>query len=229
MNKIIIAIDGHSSCGKSTIAKALAKALNYTYVDSGAMYRAVTLFALRDKIIGPQGLDEDRLKKHLHLIHIKFRSVDGVQHTFLNKEDVEKEIRSLEVSGYVSQIAKVREVRQHLVREQKKMGKDKGIVMDGRDIGTVVFPSAEIKFFVTASTDVRAARRYEEMHSKGFDNVTIEEIRQNIEERDFLDSHRSVSPLIQANDAILVDTSDMDREEQLSFVLEKVKEVISGS
>lgn len=229
MRKINVAIDGHSSCGKSTIAKALAKKLNYFYVDSGAMYRSLTHFALQHKLIEYDKVKEVELLKSLPEIKIHFEKVDGKQHAFLNDVDIEFDIRSPEVSNYVSQVAKIPEVRSFLVKQQKKIGVDKGVVMDGRDIGTVVFPGAELKFFVTARVEVRAQRRYDEMLAKGYTNISMEDIKSNIEERDFVDSHRVVSPLIQANDAILIDTSDLSPEEQLEIVFKQAEKVINES
>lgn len=229
MRKINVAIDGHSSCGKSTIAKALAKKLNYFYVDSGAMYRSLTHFALQHKLIEYDKVKEVELLKSLPEIKIHFEKVDGKQHAFLNDVDIEFDIRSPEVSNYVSQVAKIPEVRSFLVKQQKKIGVDKGVVMDGRDIGTVVFPGAELKFFVTARVEVRAQRRYDEMLAKGYTNISMEDIKSNIEERDFVDSHRLVSPLIQANDAILIDTSDLSPEEQLEIVFKQAEKVINES
>lgn len=226
MHKINVAVDGHSSCGKSTIAKALAKKLSYFYVDSGAMYRAVTLFALQHKLIDEIEVNQEELLLMLSKIKIHFEMVKGVQHAFLNDVDVEKEIRSLNVSDHVSQVAKIKEVRAFLVKQQKKLGEEKGVVMDGRDIGTVVFPGAEVKFFVTANLDVRAQRRFNEMKSKGFNDVSLADIKRNLEERDFVDSHREVSPLIRASDAILLDTSHMSQEEQLAFAYDIVRKEI---
>ena len=223
MKKINIAIDGHSSCGKSTIARSLAKKLSYLYVDSGAMYRAVTYYALQHKLIANERVNKLELLHHLPEIHISFKRVDGNQHAVLNGVDVEFEIRSPKVSEYVSLIAKIPEIRAHLVKLQQELGKTKGVVMDGRDIGTVVFPSAEVKFYVTADVEVRAKRRYEEMLAKAYENISYEEIKQNIEERDFLDSHREVSPLEQANDAILIDTSNLSPDAQLKIAYEAVE------
>jgi cytidylate kinase len=226
MRKINIAIDGHSSCGKSTIAKALAKKMNYIYVDSGAMYRALTLYAMQHHLIVDEQVMEEELLEELANIHIHFEKVDDLQHTFLNGVDVELEIRSPKVSEHVSQIAKIPKVREFLVKQQKELGSEKGLVMDGRDIGTVVFPGAEAKFFVTANVMVRAKRRYEEMKAKGYDHVSMDEIKANIEERDFVDSHREVSPLIQANDALMIDTSNLSPDEQLAMVYEQVQKVL---
>ena len=225
MNKINIAIDGHSSCGKSTIAKGIAKSLNYVYIDSGSMYRAVTYFALQAKMIEFEQVKETELLQSLSNIHISFAEKNGEQQTYLNGKNIEFEIRSLEVSKHVSQVARIPEVRKHLVAQQKEMGKNKGVVMDGRDIGTVIFPGAKVKFFVTADADIRAQRRYDEMISKGYKDVSIEMIKQNIEERDFLDSHRKVSPLVRANDAILIDTSHLTQEGQLKKALDVVNDL----
>ena len=229
MDKINIALDGHSSCGKSTIAKALAKKLNYLYVDSGAMYRSVTLFAMKNDLIESKGVKVEKLINKLDSIHISFKIINGVQHTFLNDIDVEFDIRTLEVSENVSQVAVIPEVRHHLVQQQQFLGRSKGVVMDGRDIGTVVFPNAEVKFFVTANVEVRARRRFNEMMANNHSKFTFEEIKQNLEERDFVDSHRETSPLIKAEDAILMDTSDLSPEEQLNFVYSKVVEKINSS
>ena len=228
MKKIIIAIDGHSSCGKSTMAKQLARTLNYIYVDTGAMYRAVTLFALRNNVFGvDQQIDTERLQVLMDNVHITFRtSAEGdVQETYLNGECVEQEIRGLQVSSRVSLIAALPFVREAMVKQQQAMGRDKGIVMDGRDIGTTVFPDAELKVFVTASAEVRAQRRYDEMRAKGVES-TFEDILRNVKERDYIDSHREVSPLRQADDAIVLDNSHLTREEQSKWLLEKAREAI---
>lgn len=219
MIKINIAIDGHSSCGKSTIAKGLAKSLNFIYIDSGSMYRAVTYFALQGNMIEFEQVKETELLQSLSLIHIGFKDVDGEQHTLLNGEDVEFEIRGIEVSKHVSQVARIKAVRKHLVIQQKELGKNKGVVMDGRDIGTVVFPGAEVKFYITADAAVRAQRRFDEMNEKGYSDISLEMIKQNIEERDFMDTHRKVSPLLQASDAILIDTSNLTQSEQLNMAI----------
>lgn len=224
MIKINIAIDGHSSCGKSTIAKGIAKSLKYIYIDSGSMYRAVTYYALKANMIEFEKVKEAELLQSLSKIHISIKEKNGTQHTYLNGEDIEFEIRSLEVSKHVSQVARIPEVRKHLVALQRELGSQKGVVMDGRDIGTVVFPGAEVKFFVTADPAIRAQRRYDEMIAKGYANISLEMVKQNIEERDFLDSHRKVSPLVQAGDAILIDTSHLTPEQQLSKALEVIKE-----
>ena len=227
MIKINIAIDGHSSCGKSTIAKGLAKSLNYIYIDSGSMYRAVTYFALQEDMIEFEQVKEADLLQSLSKIQIGFKEVDGEQHTLLTGEDVEYEIRGIEVSKHVSQVARIPQVRKHLVIQQKELGKNKGVVMDGRDIGTVVFPSAEVKFYVTADADVRAQRRFDEMSEKGYSDISLEMIKQNIEERDFMDTHRKVSPLMQASDAVLIDTSNLTQSEQLKMALNIVESKIA--
>lgn len=228
MGKITIAIDGYSSTGKSTIAKRLASTLNYIYVDTGAMYRAVTLFALNNGIINEKGeVDRDALVDQLDDVHLKFvpNKETGHSEMFLNGENVEREIRSMGVSGYVSKVAAVKEVREKLVKIQQAMGKDKGIVMDGRDIGTVVFPDAELKLFMTASPETRAARRYKELLDKG-EQVTYAEVLKNVEERDRIDSTRSISPLIRAKDAIEFDNSDMGLEEQFERIYDYSQRVI---
>lgn len=225
--KIIIAIDGHSSSGKSTVAKQVAKALGYIYLDSGAMYRSVTLFALRNGLASNGKVDKEALIKRLNEIKIDFRFNPETEQniTFLNGENVEEEIRQLPVSSYVSPVATIREVRKQMVKQQQEMGRNKGIVMDGRDIGTVVFPNAELKIFMTASPEVRAQRRFDELKAKGQD-VNFEDILKNVQERDHIDSNREVSPLKKADDALELDNSYMTREEQLNWILEKVKAVI---
>jgi cytidylate kinase len=226
-NKIIIAIDGHSSCGKSTVAKDVARHLNYLYLDSGAMYRAVTLYCLRHNMINNGELDDSALTSNLDDIHITFRNDPATLNndTYLNGENVENEIRQLEVSRYVSPVAAIGEVRHHLVALQREMGKFKGIVMDGRDIGTVVFPEAELKIFMTASPDIRAKRRYDELIAKGED-VNYEDIKANIIDRDRIDENREISPLRKADDALVLDNSHLTREEQLTWVLNKVNEIL---
>lgn len=226
-SKIIIAVDGHSSCGKSTISKEVAKMLEYTYVDSGSMYRAVTLFALRNNLINNGIVNSHELIKRLPEIHItfKYNPKDQKSDTFLNGENVEKEIRELEVSNNVSPVATIKEVRAALVEIQKELGKERGIVMDGRDIGTVVYPDAELKLFVTASPTIRAQRRFDELTAKG-SIVSFDEILKNVEERDYIDQNRAESPLVKTNDAIVLDNSNMTREEQLSWVLGKVKKLL---
>jgi len=224
-HKIVVAIDGHSSCGKSTIAKAVASIFGYIFIDSGAMYRAVTLFALRKQLISEGSVKVQELIDLLPTIQIDFRYNAEKQKTdtYLNGENVEDEIRQLPVSQNVSPVATIAEVRAAMVRLQQEMGKDKGIVMDGRDIGTVVFPEAELKLFVTASAEIRAQRRFDELTAKG-ESVSYAEILQNVQERDRIDSTREVSPLRKADDALVLDNSYMTREEQLDWVIEKVKE-----
>jgi len=228
MHRIIIAIDGHSSTGKSTVAKELADYIGYVYVDSGAMYRAVTLFALRNNIIAHDYFDKEALIAQLQLITLDFkRSSSGKNEIHLNGENVEKAIRTLEVSEYVSVIAAVPEVRRKLVELQKAMGKNGGLVMDGRDIGTVVFPSAELKIFMTASAEVRAQRRYEELIARG-ENVSFEDVLENVKEREYVDSTRADSPLKIAEGAILVDNSEMNQEDQFHVLLQLAKDRIAG-
>ncbi|MCW0483414.1 (d)CMP kinase [Gaoshiqia sediminis] len=225
--KIVIAIDGHSSCGKSTVAKELAKALGYIYLDSGAMYRAVTLFALKNGLAANGQVNEPELIARLPEITIEFRlnPASRQNETYLNGENVEEEIRRLPVSTHVSPVATIREVREATVKQQQAMGKNKGIVMDGRDIGTAVFPEAELKIFMTASPEVRAQRRYDELIGKG-QQVSFEEILHNVEERDRIDSGREVSPLRKADDALILDNSYLNRDEQLDWALQKAREVI---
>lgn len=228
MKKIVIAIDGFSSCGKSTMAKDLAREIGYIYVDTGAMYRSVTLYALRNDMFGDDGkVDEARLHDAIDNIEIAFRLNDetGRPDTLLNGECVEKDIRGLEVSSKVSLIAALPFVREKLVKEQQKMGQAKGIVMDGRDIGTVVFPQAELKIFVTASAEVRAQRRYDELMAKGMP-ADFEDILKNVQERDYMDSHRAVSPLRKADDAIELDNSHMTIAEQKAWLMEKFKAAV---
>jgi CMP/dCMP kinase len=219
IKNIIIAFDGHSSCGKSTVAKAVAKETGYTYIDSGAMYRTVTLLAMQNKLIAGKQIEKEKLEKVLKKIEISFRTNEsGEQQTFLNGVNVEHEIRTIEVSELVSYISELDFVRTQMVALQKEMGLNKRIVMDGRDIGTVVFPQAELKIFMTASPKVRAERRYKELIAKG-DVVTFEEVLANVEKRDYIDQNREISPLKKAHDAILLDNSNMSREEQLEWVL----------
>ena len=217
VNRIIVAIDGYSSCGKSTVAKALAKYAGYTYVDTGAMYRAVALYA-RQVGIGYGESDNGALLAQLGNIHIGFVQTPDGQHVTLNGEDVESQIRTLEVGELASQISTIKEVRAFLVAQQQAMGVEKGIVMDGRDIGTVVFPQAELKLFLTASPEVRAKRRFLELQAKG-DNPDYEEVLRATNERDYRDTHRAESPLRQAEDAVVVDNSHMTREEQLNHII----------
>lgn len=218
--KITIAIDGFSSTGKSTLAKQLAAALGYVYVDSGAMYRAVALFAMQNGYIDQDFLDKETLIASLPFIHLqfKFNPDMGFAEMYLNETNVEQEIRTIQVSNFVSKVAEISEVRAKLVEQQQQMGKDKGVVMDGRDIATVVFPDAELKIFMTASAQTRAQRRFEELCQKG-DVVSFEEVLKNVEERDYIDTHRADSPLVKANDAIEIDNSHLSREEQFEKVL----------
>lgn len=227
MKKITIAIDGFSSTGKSTLAKQLAKHLGYIYVDTGAMYRAVALFAMQNGYISPNGFDKESLINKLSLIKLefKFNSDLGFAEMYLNDDNVETAIRTIEVSAFVSKVAEVSEVRAKLVEQQKEMGKNKAIVMDGRDIGTVVFPDAELKIFMTASAATRAQRRFDELQQKG-DSVSYEEVLKNVEERDYIDTHRKDSPLVMADDSIEVDNSYLSREEQFEVVLDLVNEII---
>ena len=226
MKKITIAIDGHSSCGKSTMAKDLAREVGYVYVDTGAMYRSVTLYALRHGLFSEDGsVNTDALEQQMADIRIsfKFNPETGRPDTYLNGECVEKEIRSLEVSNHVSPITAIPFVRTAMVAQQQQMGKDKGVVMDGRDIGTTVFPDAELKVFVTASAQVRAQRRFDELKAKGMP-ADFDDILKNVEERDYIDSHREVSPLRKADDAILLDNSNMTIPEQKEWLLERFRE-----
>ena len=210
MKKIIIAIDGHSSCGKSTLAKALAKTLHYAYLDSGAMYRAVTLYFLNT---GADYHDGAQVEEALRHISIHFERVDGHNHTFLNDVDVERDIREMRVSEHVSPVAAISAVRRAMVKQQQAMGKRRGIVADGRDIGTVVFPDAELKIFLTADSDVRASRRHLELAAKGID-ASWDDILRNLEERDHIDSTREDSPLKKADDAVVIDNTLLSEEEQ---------------
>jgi CMP/dCMP kinase len=227
-HKIVVAIDGHSSCGKSTIAKALAAKFGYVFIDSGAMYRAVTLYALRHNLVAGGELKRDELIGALSEIKIEFRynPVSTKSDTYLNGENVEEEIRQLPVSQNVSPVATIAEVRAAMVRLQQEMGKNKGIVMDGRDIGTVVFPEAELKLFVTATAEIRAQRRFDELKAKGED-VSYSEILENVKERDFIDSTREASPLRKADDALVLDNSYLTREEQMEWVIERVEEKLN--
>lgn len=227
--KITIAIDGYSSTGKSTLAKQIAKKLGYAYVDTGAMYRAVTLFAMQNGFIDEVELYKEELIKNLSKIQLRFQfNPDlGFAEMYLNDVNVEKQIRSLEVSNFVSQIAEVSEVRAMLVKQQQEMGKEKGVVMDGRDIGTVVFPDAELKIFMNARPDVRAQRRFDELSEKG-QLVSYDRVLENVLQRDYIDTHREDSPLVQASDAIEIDNSELSREEQFQKVLELVTTVLSA-
>lgn len=226
MKKIVIAIDGFSSCGKSTMAKDLAREVGYIYVDTGAMYRAVTLFAMRNDVFDTEGnIDETRLKALLPDVKLTFQlnNETKLPEVCLNGENVERYIRTLEVSQHVSQIAALPFVREKLVEQQQAMGNEKGIVMDGRDIGTVVFPNAELKIFVTASAEIRAQRRFKELEAKGMP-ADFDEILQNVEQRDYIDTHRETSPLRQADDALVLDNSHLTIAEQKVWLMEKFNE-----
>lgn len=225
--KITIAIDGFSSTGKSTLAKQLAKMLNYIYVDTGAMYRAVTLYALQNGFITKDHFNEEALIENLPNVTLKFFFNTSLAHSevYLNDVNVEGYIRTMEISNLVSKIATIHEVRLKLVEQQRYMGKDKGVVMDGRDIGTVVFPDAELKLFMTSGADVRAQRRYDELIAQGHD-VTYSEVLKNIEDRDDIDTHREDSPLRKADDAIEIDNSHLTKEEQFEKILQLVKKVL---
>ena len=229
MKKITIAIDGHSSCGKSTMAKDLAREVGYVYVDTGAMYRSVTLYALRNGLFTEGGINEEALRQQMANIQIsfKFNAETGRPDTYLNGELVEHDIRTMEVSNHVSPIATLGFVREAMVAQQQQMGKDKGVVMDGRDIGTVVFPDAELKVFVTASAKVRAQRRYDELKGKGME-ADFDEILKNGEERDYIDSHREVSPLRKADDAIELDNSNMTIAEQKQWLMDRFNEAVKA-
>ena len=222
-NKITIAVDGFAACGKSTLAKALARELGYIYIDSGAMYRAVTLYFLNHSV----DIDNtDAVAVALKNISIAFKNIEGNNHTFLNGQDVEKEIRAMRVSDFVSPVSTISAVRRFLVACQKEMGNQKGIVMDGRDIGTVVFPDAELKLFMTASQDVRTKRRLLELESKGIFDYSYEQIQNNLSERDRIDSTRADSPLKKAEDAIVVDNSELSTEQQLELALSLANQII---
>ena len=231
MKKITLAIDGHSSCGKSTMAKDLARRVGYIYVDTGAMYRSVTLYALRNGLFAADdSIKVDELERRLPDIHITFRlnAETGRPDTYLNGECVEQEIRSLEVSNHVSPVAALGFVREAMVAQQQLMGQGGGVVMDGRDIGTVVFPNAELKIFVTASAEVRAQRRFKELQEKGMP-ADYDDILKNVQERDYIDSHREVSPLRQADDALLLDNSNMTIPEQNEWLMQRFQEATSSS
>lgn len=229
MKKITIAIDGYSSCGKSTMAKDLAREIGYIYIDSGAMYRAVTLYCLENNLFTEEGIDTDALQKRMPEIKITFQLNPETQRpvTYLNGVNVEDRIRTMEVSSHVSPVAALGFVREAMVHLQQEMGNTKGIVMDGRDIGTVVFPDAELKIFVTASAEIRAQRRYDELKAKG-QEVSFEEILKNVKERDYIDQNRAVSPLRQAEDAILLDNSYLTIEEQKQWLAEQFQRVTHG-
>ena len=226
MKKIVIAIDGHSSCGKSTMAKALARRIGYVYVDTGAMYRAVTLFALRHGMIDADGrVDEQTLEASMDQVKVSFtlNAETRIPETCLNGENVEHDIRGMEVSAHVSAIAALPFVRRVMEAQQKAMGRDKGIVMDGRDVGTVLFPDAELKIFVTATAEVRARRRYNELQAKGMD-ADYDEILKNVQQRDYIDSHREVSPLRKADDALELDNSNITLQQQDEWLMERYLE-----
>lgn len=225
--KIVVAIDGYSSCGKSTMAKALAAYAGYKYVDTGAMYRAVALASIREGVMTADAIDEQRLAEMLPSLEIDFKIVDGKQHTCLNGEDVESNIRTLEVGNGASRVSAIGFVRRRLVEMQQKMGDSKGVVMDGRDIGTVVFPDAELKIFVTARPEVRAQRRYDELKAKG-QEMPFAEVLADVEDRDYRDTHRAESPLRQAVDARLLDNSEMTPEEQLKVICCWFDTIVSG-
>jgi cytidylate kinase len=229
MKKITIAIDGFSSCGKSTMAKDLAKRIGYVYVDSGAMYRAVTLYAMEHGCFNGEQLDEEKLRSMMKDIHISFQfnPETGKPDTYLNNIKVEKLIRSMKVSERVSYVAALDFVRSEMVAQQQDFGKEKGVVMDGRDIGTTVFPDAELKIFLTASPEIRAQRRYDELKAKGQD-ASLEEILDNVKERDYIDQRREVSPLVQAEDAILLDNSFMTIDQQNEWLMTKYQEAIEN-
>ncbi|MDL2220980.1 (d)CMP kinase [Parabacteroides sp. OttesenSCG-928-N08] len=220
MKKITIAVDGFSSSGKSTMAKQLARQIGYIYIDTGAMYRAVTLYAMRNGCFSDGGIDTHRLQQGMKEIHISFKINDetGLPETLLNGENVEREIRNMEVSQRVSEVAALPFVRRVLVEQQQRMGQEKGVVLDGRDVGTVVFPDAELKIFVTASPEIRARRRVDELEAKGMP-ASFEEVMENVKKRDHIDSTREVGPLRQAEDAVVLDNSEMTREEQLTWLL----------
>ena len=218
-------MDGHSSCGKSTMAKNLAKKIGYTYIDPGAMYRAVTLYAMRRGFIKEDSIDEDSLRRELPGIEITFGHDDqGMQYTMLNGQNVEREIRSMEVSSKVSPISAIPFVREAMVEQQRAMGSKGAVIMDGRDIGTTVFPNAQLKIFVTASDEIRARRRFDELTMKG-DNPVYEDVLKNVRERDYIDSHRAVSPLRKADDAIVLDNSNMTFQEQDKWLMEQYLKV----
>lgn len=216
----MVAIDGYSSCGKSTLAKALAKKLGFIYIDSGAMYRAITLYFLRNNV---DLENHDAIADALKHIELNFHSKDYESHITLNGEEVSDEIRLMPVSEAVSPVSAIKEVRKEMVKQQQRMGKSKNIVMDGRDIGTAVFPDAQVKFFMTADPKIRAERRYNEMVAKGDTSITLEEVFENIAHRDYADTTRAESPLTRAEDAIILDNTDITEEEQLAFALEKVQ------
>jgi cytidylate kinase len=227
MSRITIAIDGYSSCGKSTLAKALAAKLNYAYIDSGAMYRCVTLFCLRKGLINNKKFIAEEIIACLPEIELRFQfnPFTKTSETFMNDENVEKEIRSMEVAANVSKISTIREVRQHMVAIQRRFGIDKGVVMDGRDIGSHVFPDAELKLFMTADIETRVNRRMDELNSKG-QHVEFDEVKLNLQQRDYDDTHRKESPLTKAKDAIVLDNTDLNKEEQLEYVIRLINDLL---
>lgn len=228
MKKITIAIDGFSSCGKSTMAKDLAREIGYIYVDSGAMYRAVTLHCIKNQLFKDDLLDIDQLRNDIPQIEIRFKinKATSLPETFLNGVNVEKEIRTMDVSSKVSQVSAIDFVREAMVAQQQAMGQEKGIVMDGRDIGTTVFPDAELKIFVTASPEIRATRRYDELKDKGLD-AQYEEILENVKQRDYIDQNRDISPLRQAEDALLLDNTNLTIEQQKSWLINQYERIVS--
>lgn len=229
MKKITIAIDGFSSCGKSTMAKDLAREIGYTYIDSGAMYRAITLYSIENGIFQGEQIDAEKLKKQIGDIHISFQSnpETGQTDTYLNGVNIENKIRTMEVSSHVSPIATLDFVREAMVAQQQEMGKRKGIVMDGRDIGTTVFPDAELKIFVTASPEIRARRRYDELKAKGLE-ISLDEILENVKQRDYIDRNREVSPLRKAGDALLLDNSNLTVSQQKEWLKEQFTTLVKG-
>lgn len=228
MKKLTIAIDGKSSCGKSTLAKAMAKTLGYIYVDSGAMYRGVTWYALEKNWLHEGRIMEDELVQALPQIDLRFKQVNEMDNAslFVNHQNVEDVIRTIHVANYVSKVASIKQVRSFLVDLQRKMGENGGVVMDGRDIGSVVFPNAEIKFFLTASPEIRAQRRFEELQKKG-NQVTLEEVENNLQQRDEIDTTRKESPLIQTEDAIVIDNSHLNEQQQLDLACDYVKKKLA--
>lgn len=228
MKKITIAVDGFSSCGKSTMAKDLAREVGYIYIDSGAMYRAVTLYSIENGIFNGDVIDTERLKNEIGNIHITFRlnPQTGRPDTYLNGVNVENKIRTMEVSSKVSPISTLDFVREKMVEQQQAMGQEKGIIMDGRDIGTTVFPDAELKIFVTATPEIRAKRRFDELKAKG-QEAGFDDILENVKQRDFIDQNREVSPLRQADDALMLDNSELTVEEQKKWLLEQFNKVVS--
>lgn len=226
-SKIVIAIDGFSSCGKSTMAKELARKIGYVYIDTGAMYRAVTLYCLNNDLFDGDAIDETKLREAMDGLQITFKINQGTgkPETYLNGENVDKEIRSMRVSDKVSPVSAIPFVREAMVRQQQEMGKQKGIVMDGRDIGTTVFPDAELKIFVTASPEIRAQRRMDELQKRGTE-VSFEEVLENVKKRDYIDQHRDVSPLRKADDALLLDNSNLTLAEQDEWLMEQYNRVV---